>query len=138
MKTVFIFLAAIGGLLAQTGVTPSQVRTAAATPAYRLFAFDAAGRATLVTLGAGLEISNGVITSKPAAVSATVSLSTVPLSRAADGTYPAQSGAVVYTRNGLLILEGVDYTLAAGRLTPVGAWATDDQVVARRVDVTVQ
>ena len=87
-----------------------------------------------------MEIAGGVITSKPPAVTVTVSSTATALSRGADGTYPAISGAVVYTRNGLLILEGVDYTIAGGKITPnpVAPWAPDDQVVARRVDVVVQ
>jgi hypothetical protein len=138
MKSLLLLATAALAAFSQTSVTSGQVRTAAAPVTYRVFAFDSSGRSALLTLGAGVDVANGVISVKPGAVTVSVSLASTTLARAVDGTYPAVTGAVVYTRNGLLLLDGVDYAIVGGRLTPTTGWGLDDQVVARAVIVTAQ
>ena len=123
MKNLLLFLGALVTLTAQTAVKPEQIRAAAA-PAVRLLAFDAAGRLTMLTVGDGVQIVNGALV---AVASTPPVLVTTRLVRDASGNYPATAGVV--TRNGITQERGVDYAITAGALVPATPWSAEDIVL---------
>lgn len=63
-------------------------------------------------------------------------LDVVSVSRGADGTYPAVSGALMYTRNGLVLTEGADYSISSSRLIPSIPWLATDKIIARKIEIS--
>ena len=136
----FILLAAVA-LSAQTttSIKPDQLRqTPAQSTSPILLAFSPFGF-TPVILGLGITVTqtpNGYLLdfAAPPAPKAKISRLQYILTRAFDGTYTLTGNTILY-RNGLLMTPGADYTLTAGRVTPLTPWATDDIVVADEIRI---
>ena len=124
MKIILLSLLALT-TLAQTSVTPAQIRTAPA-PAVRLLAFDSTGRLMLLDLGPGVQIVGSTITA--AVDTSPPVLVSTRLKRDAAGNYPASTGIV--TRNGVVQERGGDYALTGAGLVPAVPWGADDVVLA--------
>lgn len=106
----------------QTRLNVDQLAAGGTSP-LKLMAVDARGRLVALTVGPGIEISGTELRA--------VSTPRVPvvLTRAPNGTYSFAGGMAVF-RNGVLQLQGPDYAVAVGVLTPVLPWSADDLVSA--------
>ena len=119
--------AAIGGADAGTRLKLEQLQGPSGPG---LVGFDAAGNGIPVRPGPLLAIENGYLN-----CTVTISLTRqygVPLTQAADGTYPLPSklrNLPVLYRNGLRQALGLDYEVKADAVVPLGAWAADDTVL---------
>lgn len=129
MKHYLLFMGIFATLAAQTAVKPDQLRATPA-PSARLLAFDAAGKLTLIELGAGVQIVDGslvVTTTTQSPVNQPPVLAQSRIYRSAAGVYPATNGIV--TRNGVVQERGVDYSIDGVVLVPASPWSPDDIVL---------
>jgi hypothetical protein len=123
---------------AQTAVRPEQIKAPAAQ-ALRIFAADASGKVVLLDLGPGVAIVGNRITA-----TATQQQPAVELTQVVERLVPDGAGAFVarptatYTRNGLKLIEGTDYTVTATTFKPLQPWTDDDVFAAHLVKVQVR
>ena len=118
MQRIVSILAAVAALaFAQSRITGGQLRSGSGTPT-TIVAMDGSGAFHALRLGAGVTVSNGEIRAELPPP--------VRLTPAADGSYPAVPRL---SRNGLVQTPGVDYTVAGGRIVPIGPWDPTGDVV---------
>lgn len=127
MKPLILLTAA--ALTAQTSLDLSQIKHTTATE-YRLLVLDPAGKVRPIRLPSAAQITeqaDGTL------IMVIATQATDPtryrLTRSTDGTYalPDARPGMVH-RNGLLLAEGEDYTIAGGVLTPREPWAATDKI----------
>lgn len=116
-RLAFLIAAAAAVLRGQSRLSIDQLRRGSRDPD-QIVAIDARGQFYALRLGPGVVIANGEIRAE------------LPppqrLTAAPDGSYPA---ATRVSRNGLVQTPGVDYTVAGGRIVPIGSWEPAEDVV---------
>jgi hypothetical protein len=121
-NSFFLSIFAVIPAWAQTRLNVDQLAAGATSP-LRIMAMDSRGRLTALSVGDGIEISG---TELRAVASPRVP---VVLARAPNGAYSFVGGMGVF-RNGVLQMQGIDYSVSVGVLTPVLPWSADDIVSA--------
>jgi hypothetical protein len=118
----------------QTALPGNQIKVAPTAPSSwgtcSLIGQSTSGTFVTIKVGPGVTCaadSSGVLTIS--ATPAAVKLSLVRLVKA-GATWTGAAGAVMLVRNGLVQWPLLDYTLAAGVVTPLTPWADDDIVTA--------
>lgn len=127
-KTIILWTALT--IAGQTAIPPAQMRGSIGS-AWRIIAIAPDGSFRQLYLGPGISVTNGVIS---VTVPVPVPMTLTPMRARLvliSGAYVMPVWTSTITRNGLLMEEGEDYTVAAGVLTPKGAWEASDFVVAR-------
>ncbi len=132
MSRLLVSLAAALTLSGQSAVRLDQVRAAPAT-VVRVLGADANGRIVLLELGPGVAIvGNRITAAAPPAVDVVQAVERLVPDGA--GAFVARPGAT-YSRNGLRLIEGIDYTITGAVFRPIWPWTDDDLFAAHLITI---
>jgi hypothetical protein len=132
MKTLILLILSVLAVSSQTAVPINQIK-APSVPAVELLAI-VGGRLVPIALGPGLGITNNQIVVM-ATAAPSVSVVQFRLSRNSDGSFIVTPGAALYTRNGVVMEVGKDFTFESGKLVPSTEWLPDDLVIQHAVRI---
>lgn len=135
MKPILLLTAA--ALAAQTSLDLSQLKSTTATE-FRVLVVSPDGRVRPIRLPSAVQITEAADgTIYMVFATAAPEVKAYRLTRSTEGTYalPDTRAGLIH-RNGLLLAEGEDYTIAGGILTPRQAWDAADKVTLRVIGAT--